>query len=805
MRKNIFAMCMAVLMMAGCAKETAPEAVQGSESAPKKAMLAAAGETVQITVTLPQVEGLETRVGLTENAAGGFDPTWQDGDRILIGDEIFTLVSSDGRKGTFSGKMPAGETFDVVYPAEASEAATVSQKADKDYSHIRYSASMKGVDSIEDIHFGHDWAGAHGGTFVQSGALKLVLNLPAGAADVQKVSFETADVELSVTVADGSFTGNTFTAYLPCGEIALDAETEVKITVFTADESALKNIFYPGTQTLYEGYLVRLVTSSARWQKVLSGKGSEYDPYLISNVSELDNIRNLISANTHTHFKMTADIDMSGVKDWVPINLLNEPYGIVFDGDGHKIRNFTCTHASWASFFGVLYGTVRNVTFEDATVTTTGASTCGIVAAWVGNRDSSLNGELNNVKVVRGKVSNSGWAHIGGLTGSSGSGKFINCSFDGTVERTAANTYTGDYHPVGGLLGEALEGVSFTGCSTGGTLTTASGRACGGIVGLCSKTMDIKDCSSTMNITARDDVAGGIVGYYGNGTISGCIVKSNITVRENGSGKSYVGGIAGHTAGSVVLTTCSYQGAISAKSQIVGGILGQCNASTGNGCTITKCYTSGSINGYSVAGGIIGYASHQGLYISDCSSTMDVTVTQAYAGGISGDLPKNSTVRNCFATGKITGSFALGGISGRAFGRQGASSSLDSDVATTMENCIAYNTSVVSVVSGGEDPSAHYSGGAVIGCSSRPNTLKNCWRKSDFVLNYYSSASLNVLFDHADSSPSAPLVQPSGSAKWFSPYHGKAASAGATLSSVAQSAGWSSEIWDFSGSVPVLK
>ena len=99
----------------------------------------------------------------------------------------------------------------------------------------------------------------------------------------------------------------------------------------------------------------------------------------------------------------------------------------------------------------------------------------------------------------------------------------------------------------------------------------------------------------------------------------------------------------------------------------------------------------------------------------------------------------------------------------------------------------------------------HYSGGAVIGCSSRPNTLKNCWRKSDFVLNYYSSASLNVLFDQADCSPSAPLVQPSGSAKWFSPYHGKAASAGATLSSVAQSAGWSSEIWDFSGSVPVLK
>ena len=73
------------------------------------------------------------------------------------------------------------------------------------------------------------------------------------------------------------------------------------------------------------------------------------------------------------------------------------------------------------------------------------------------------------------------------------------------------------------------------------------------------------------------------------------------------------------------------------------------------------------------------------------------------------------------------------------------------------------------------------------------------------VFNFYNDASLNVLFDHADSSPAAPLTQPAGSAKWFSPYHGKAAAAGTTLSSVAKAAGWSAEVWDLSGDIPKLK
>lgn len=348
-------------------------------------------------------------------------------------------------------------------------------------------------------------------------------------------------------------------------------------------------------------------------------------------------------------------------------------------------------------------------------------------------------------------------------------------------------------------------GMSFIGCSTSGTLTTASGRACGGILGLCNNSFDIKDCSSTMNITARDDVAGGIIGYYGTGTISGCHVESDITVKEKGSGSSYVGGIAGHTSGSVIMTDCSFKGTLDAFSGIVGGILGQCNTSSGNGCTMTRCYSEGTIRSTTAVGGVLGRATDIGLTVENCGTTMDINCTSSYVGGLIGDLPKNTTVRNSFAAGSVTGSFGIGGLAGRAFGRQGSSVSLDASVNTTVEGCIAFNPSVKTVTAGGESPTSHYSGGAVIGCSSRPNTLKNCWRNPAMVFDFYSNTSLNILFDHEDSSPSAPLVQPAGAEKWFSPYHGKAAAAGTTLSSVAKAAGWSAEVWDLSGDIPKLK
>ena len=392
MKKNII-MGMAVLMMAGCAKVESVLAPEG------QMVKSAAGEKIEITVTLPEVEALQTRVTLKENAGGGFDTGWEAGDKILVGGNEFALVSADGMTGKFSGNMPEGNTFDIVYPAAAQQAVAV-QKADKDYSHIKYSVSLLGVNSLEDVHFSHAWAGVHGGKFAQSGCLKAVLNLPANTAAVTGVEVSGEGIEtLSLSVENGALSGSSFTAYIPCGRIELDSEKKVTIAVTTANDEALSNSFFPGTQILYEGYLVSLVTSASKWQKTLNGKGSESDPYMVNNYEEFNNIRNIISPNTYTYFKLAADIDMSAVKDWQPINNLNEPYGLMFDGCGHKITGFSCTYGERASVFGILHGEVKNLILEDASVVTTTSSPCGVVAA-VGLRSREL-GLSRSIKVSK--------------------------------------------------------------------------------------------------------------------------------------------------------------------------------------------------------------------------------------------------------------------------------------------------------------------------------------------------------------------------------------------------------------------
>ena len=71
--------------------------------------------------------------------------------------------------------------------------------------------------------------------------------------------------------------------------------------------------------------------------------------------------------------KLTADIDLAG-KTWTPI----EDMWIVFDGNGHTIKNLTTESARRAGLFGYAGGvTIKNLTIENANVT---GSQAGIFA-----------------------------------------------------------------------------------------------------------------------------------------------------------------------------------------------------------------------------------------------------------------------------------------------------------------------------------------------------------------------------------------------------------------------------------------
>lgn len=111
-------------------------------------------------------------------------------------------------------------------------------------------------------------------------------------------------------------------------------------------------------------------------------KGTADDPYPVSNVTDLQAMRNCMTPGQTTYFVLTNDIDMTGVKNWVILNgeqdvANGKPYCnfINFDGKGHVIKNFNTSTGNYPSFFGVLVGEVRNVGFEKASVTsiTTGS------------------------------------------------------------------------------------------------------------------------------------------------------------------------------------------------------------------------------------------------------------------------------------------------------------------------------------------------------------------------------------------------------------------------------------------------
>src|SRR5690606_37747946 len=107
-----------------------------------------------------------------------------------------------------------------------------------------------------------------------------------------------------------------------------------------------------------------LVKKKGSADQFAGGDGTQGNPYLIATANHLQNLHALNWSNTENnpyYFKLTADIDMVG-RNWKPINNA-DPYMkfLHFDGNGHLIKNLTSKDASYASFFGVLFGSCKNL------------------------------------------------------------------------------------------------------------------------------------------------------------------------------------------------------------------------------------------------------------------------------------------------------------------------------------------------------------------------------------------------------------------------------------------------------------
>ena len=476
-------------------------------------------DLITITARIPDDD---TRVG----ASVGFSWSWTAGDKLTVVSEedsqVFTIKDGfSGKYAEFVGKPVKGDRFTILFPGEKATTADwskQSQTGNGSVDHVQYAASLDNVDEYMSFAFSPEWAEEHKGALRQTGVIKMVLALPDtvnavshitlssdtplfykgnGDAKVNKLELDLTDVTLD---ADHTVTAWMTTSW---NEAVVPADASVNVAVKTDKNTIEKEVVFTKESTLMSGKVNTFTPDGKGWvlpSHYASGKGTEAKPWVITTAEQMGYIKDDLAAGEKRWFKLGADIDMTGM-DWEPLNAAS-PYDkeIDFDGDGHTISNFTCSAASYPSFFGVLFGKCHDVTFKNATINAS-AKGCGILGGYGGTSGKPC--EVDKVH-VQGSVTSTAGNAVGGLFGTARECVITRCSADVTLNSVGQQ--------VGGLIGaDAGLGVKIENCWTSGKVITTSsiaGGICGDIVATGSS---IVNSYSTATVTTQF-IFGGIVG-----------------------------------------------------------------------------------------------------------------------------------------------------------------------------------------------------------------------------------------------------------------------------------------------------
>lgn len=801
---DMFALASAVaLSVISCAKESENHVNDGQKN--------------RITITASLPDELVTKVKF-EAGESVIKPSWEQTDVIrIISDngksETYSIKEINGKTATFEGNELEGASFTAIYPGNYETAEALGnrsytsqvQMGNGSTAHLQLNAMAAGLSDISNISFAD--AGAK-----LNGAVKLYVKLPEYVTSPKEVSLSAASdvfftdnagtaksssLGLSLENVDISV-DHIFTAYLMSSwtEASIEAGTELTLTVKAEGVSIKKPFTVEKSVNLAGGHLNIIQLNAENWNTALEGAGTESDPYRLSSTRDLLAMKPALVKGQMTYFKMMNDIDMSSIENWDPLNP-DDPYdlGIVFDGGGHSLKNLKSKEKHYSSFFGVLYGKCYNVKFVDAEIVSASNSGAGIIGGYIGTGGKPA--IVSGVE-ASGIVTNAGKGQsVGGLGGNARDATIENCTVNVTVSNPMGDGV--NRTATGGVVGKTMgSAVKIKNCVVRGIVEITKGvnnTYTGGIVGWqVDAGSEITGCEVYAKVKSAGERVGGIVGHYQGGTLSGCKFYGEVNAAT-----LFAGGIAGITSSESTIENCLSSGKIVCKNN-VGGIVGM----NENTLTIRCCASSSTIeinvNGVDGVGGVLGLAKNgTTVIVEDCifSGNMNVPTGQR-VGGIVGDLGTGSSVRRCYVSGNITGWTGVGGIVGRAGGLVWNANGNGYD--NTIESCIAWFDNITAT-RGDENGG---SSGIIVGYTGTKNTLKNCWRKSTATL---TAKYCSEVYDQEDADATTPLVINAVPSMYtyIYPYHGKAAETTATASSLAQSLGWSTDVWDLSGSEPKLK
>ena len=244
----------------------------------------------------------------------------------------------------------------------------------------------------------------------------------------------------------------------------------------------------------------------------MTGYGTEKKPFILKSAEHLAWFRDYVNEGHPNAWAKIADdvkeIDMSTVcheadaatnteeLSWTPIgNSKENQYQGTFDGNGKTISNLYIKASSDKNgfFAGIMNSSIKNITFDNAKVQSTGDYNTGILAGYASF------GMIKNIKTLA-NCSVEGKGQVGGIAGYA-NGDIINCENHAVVKGTAS---------VGGIVASYNSpDNSITSCANYGAVTSTESQA-GGIVGYFVKGT-IQNSANYGNIMGSD-VVGNLIG-----------------------------------------------------------------------------------------------------------------------------------------------------------------------------------------------------------------------------------------------------------------------------------------------------
>lgn len=361
---------------------------------------------------------------------------------------------------------------------------------------------------------------------------------------------------------------------------------------------------FHSTLKLLTGFTFLFILLSGQlFAQFSGGSGEPLDPYQVSSLEELQQVKNY----PDKYFIQVNHIDAAATADWnnrlgfEPIGNENYYFSGYYNGNGYEIRNLHVNRPEeeYSGLFGhVQDGTIRGVILKNANILGS-------------NKTGGLAGQIINSLIINSSADGviEGRTYVGGLAGYN----------HGEIDNSRVNADIRGRSYVGGISG-INRGLIINSSSKG--KYTASGNSLGGISGN-NYDGTISHCFSEAKISGRRITSlGGLAGSNG-----GLIVKSFATGEVTGN--AYVGGLVGNNNGGNIVF--SYSKGKTEGINLVGGLVGV----NRNGGKISEAYTISPVKGKFKTGGFAGTNEswiHAGYWATDTTTHNNSTSSGSNTG-----------------------------------------------------------------------------------------------------------------------------------------------------------------------------